>query len=40
MTEQSELKYRLLMTGRTSLENELSVLHSRITESSVRLLEK
>ena len=33
MTEQFELKYRRLMNGRTSLENELSVVHSRITES-------
>ena len=33
MTEQIELKYRRLMNGRTSLENELSVVHSRITES-------
>ena len=33
MTEQIELNYRRLMNGRTSLENELSVVHSRITES-------
>ena len=33
MTEQIELKYRRLMNGRMSLENELSVVHSRITES-------
>ena len=33
MTEQTELEYRRLMNGRTSLENELSVVHSRITES-------
>ena len=33
MTVQIELKYRLLMNGRTSPENELSVVHSRITES-------
>ena len=33
MTEQIELKYRRLMNGQTSLENELSVVHSRITES-------
>ena len=33
MTEQIELKYRRLMNGRTSLENELSVVHSRVTES-------
>ena len=33
MTEKIELKYRRLMNGRTSLENELSVVHSRITES-------
>ena len=33
MIEQIELKYRRLMNGRTSLENELSVVHSRITES-------
>ena len=31
MTEQIELKYRRLMNGRTSLENELSVVHIRIT---------
>ena len=33
MTEQIELKYRRLMNGRTSLENELSVVHNRVTES-------
>ena len=33
MTEQIELKYRRLMNGRTSLENELSLVHIRITES-------
>ena len=33
MTEQIELKYRRLMNGRTSLENEFCVVHSRITES-------
>ena len=33
MTEQIELKYRRMMNGRTSLENELSVVHSCITES-------
>ena len=33
MTEQIELKYRRLMNGRPSLENELSVVHSRKTES-------
>ena len=33
MTEQTELKYRRLMNGRTSLENEPSVVHSRIIES-------
>ena len=32
MTEQTELKYRRLMNGRTSLKIELSVVHSRITE--------
>ena len=33
MTEQTELKYRRLMNGRKSPENELSVVHSRITGS-------
>ena len=33
MTEQTELKYRRLVNGRTSLENELFVVHSLITES-------
>ena len=33
MTEQIELKYRPLLNGRISLENELSVVHSRITDS-------
>ena len=33
MTEQIELNGRRLMNGRTSLENELSVVHGRITES-------
>ena len=33
MTGQNELKYRRLTDGRTSLENELSVVHSRPTES-------
>ena len=33
MAKQIELKYRRLMIGRTSLENELSVVHSHITES-------
>ena len=40
MTEQSELNYRVLIKGRTSLENELSVLHSRITESLEGLIRK
>ena len=31
MTKQTELKYRRILNGRTSLENELSVVHSRIT---------
>ena len=33
MTEETELKYRQLMNGRISLENDLSVVHSRITEN-------
>ena len=40
MTKQYELKYRRLMDGRTSLENELSVVHSRLTENLERPIRK
>ena len=40
MTEQHELKYRRLMNGRTSLENELYVVHSRISENLERPIRK
>ena len=40
MTEQIELKYRRLMNGRISLENEFSVVHSRITESLEGTIQK